>query len=419
VELNIERDPRIATCFVDNDPLATLKRLEIYAKTPIVPDNNTLLFIDEIQSAPALLAKLRWFAEEIPSLPVVAAGSLLDFALAEHAFSMPVGRISFLHLEPMGFEEFLLAMNEQRLAAFLAEEVIASRIAGGNSIPEVFHEKLLGLFREYLLVGGMPAAVARYRRERSLLSVAEIQNDLLATLRDDFGKYANRVHHSRLNSVLASVAQQLGSKFRYVRVDRHQRAAALHQAVELLCLARICHRVQASPAIGLPLGAGTAARPYKLILLDVGLVTTSLGISLVGLEDIEDLTLANKGAMAEQVVGQLLRLTFPSHREPMLFYWQRDERGSEAEVDYVIEHGSGVVPIEVKAGAAGTLKSLHGLMSERGWPLGVRLSSGPASLTPVSAMTTSGKTATYKLLSLPLYLVEQLPRLLSELSTGP
>jgi hypothetical protein len=227
------------------------------------------------------------------------------------------------------------------------------------------------------------------------------------------------VHYGRLNSVLASAAQQLGSKFRYVRVDRHQRASALRQAVELLCLARICHRVHASPAVGLPLGAGTAERPYKLILLDVGVVTASLGISLAGLENIEDLTLANKGAIAEQVVGQLLRLTFLSHREPTLFYWQRDQRGSEAEVDYVIEYGSGVVPIGVKAGAVGALKSLHALVSERGWPLGVRLSSRPASLTPISVMTTSGKTVTYKLQSLPHYLVEQLPRLLNELSTEP
>ena len=150
-------------------------------------------------------------------------------------------------------------------------------------------------------------------------------------------------------------------------------------------------------------------------LVDVGLVATSLGVSLAGLEDAADLTLANRGAVAEQVVGQLLRLNFPSHREPALYYWQREERGSEAEVDYVIEHGSGIVPVEVKAGSFGGLKSLHALMSDRGWPLAVRFNSAAASVTPVTVKTSSGKTASYSLLSLPLYLVEQLPRLLGEI----
>jgi hypothetical protein len=346
---------------------------------------------------------------------VVAAGSLLDFTLSEHEFSMPVGRINYLHLEPMGFREFLLAMGEEQLASFVREEVTMAKIASGDAIPAGLHDKLAGLLREYLLVGGMPAAVEQYRQDRSLLGVARIHHDLLATLRDDFSKYAGRVHQRRLTAVLDSVAQQLGGKFRYVRVDRGERAQALRKAVDLLCMARVSHRVQASPAVGPPLAAGTADRPYKLILLDAGLVSASLGLSLRELEGGADLALVRRGAVAEQLVGQHLRLNFPDHQEPALFYWQRDERGAEAEVDYVVQHGSTLLPVEVKAGATGSLKSLHLLMAERQWPRAVRFSGAPPSLVQVSASCRPGKMAAYALLSLPLYLVEELPRLLDAL----
>jgi predicted AAA+ superfamily ATPase len=415
VEVNLERDTKVVSCFADNDPSATLRRLEAHTGKPIARNGDTLLFLDEIQAVPEVLAKLRWLAEELPTLPVVAAGSLLDFALAEHSFSMPVGRVSYLHLEPMGFGEFLCALDEERLAAFLAEEVTVARIGAGDAIPPALHDKLLGLLREYLLVGGMPAAVERYRRERSLLSVAEVHHDLLATLRDDFSKYASRVHHRRLVAVLDSVAQQLGSKFRYRRVDREERAEALRKAVDLLCLARVCHRVQATAASAAPLAAGAAGRPWKVVLLDVGLVSASLGLSLGDLDREPELTLCNRGALAEQLVGQLLRLNFPAHQEPALYYWQRDERGAEAEVDYVVQQGAQLVPVEVKAGATGALKSLHILMAERGWPTAIRFCASPPSLVKVAAQTRSGKTARFTLLSLPLYLVEQLPRLCGEI----
>jgi uncharacterized protein len=415
VEVNLERDAKVVSCFADNDPVATVRRLEAHTGKPISRNGETLLFLDEIQAAPTVLAKLRWLAEELPALPVVAAGSLLDFTLAEHSFSMPVGRVSYLHLEPMGFDEFLRALDEERLAAFLAEDVTGKRIAAGDAIAAALHDKLMGLLREYLLVGGMPAAVERYRQKRSLLAVAEVHHDLLATLRDDFNKYGTRAHHRRLVAVLDSLAQQLGSKFRYSRVDRGERAEALRQAVDLLCLARVCHRVRATAAAGAPLAAGAAGRVWKLVLLDVGLVSAALGLSLGDLEREADPTLCNRGALAEQLVGQLLRLNFPGHQEPALFYWQRNERGSEAEVDYVVQQGSQLVPVEVKAGATGALKSLHMLMADRGWPFAVRFSAALPSLTPVTASTRTGKTARYTLLSLPLYLVEQLPRLHGEL----
>jgi hypothetical protein len=413
IEVNLERRPELAQCFVDNDPRASLRRLEVVLGQSIPSDGSALLFLDEIQAAPLLLAKLRWFAEELPGLPLIGAGSLLDFALRSPAASMPVGRITFLHLEPLGFEEFCLALEEKPLVRWLRNEVDLERIAAGNAVPDELHRHALALFRTWCLVGGMPAAVEAYRVERSLLGVATIQRDLLTTLRDDFAKYSGRVPHDRLRAVLDSVPQQLGSKFTYRRVDREGRASALERAVELLSLARVCHRCPATPGRGVPLAAGADESAFKLLHHDVGLVSTSLGLGLMALEGTEDLVLVNQGALAEQAVGQLLRLTFAANDDPRLFWWRREKRGSEAELDYVHALGSQVIPIEVKAGKTGTLKSLHAFMAERGLELALRFNSAPPSVHALSVSTPLGE-ARYRLLSLPVYLVEQSLRLLGQ-----
>jgi hypothetical protein len=413
-EANLERRPELSACFADNDPRAALRRLEVVLGRAIPADGSTLLFLDEIQAAPQVLAKLRWFAEELPQLPVIAAGSLLDFALRSPEVATPVGRIGFLHLEPMGFEEFCLALGEDALVRWLGSEVTVERIAEEKAMPDELHGHALKLFRTWLLVGGMPAAVEAFRGERSLLAAATVQRDLLATLRDDFAKYAGRVPHERLRRVLDSIPQQLGGKFTYRRVDRDERAAGLKQAVELLCLARVCHRVRATPARGLPLGAGADDDAFKLLHLDVGLVSTSLGLDLRALESAADLTLVNQGALAEQAVGQLLRLTFAANDEPALYWWRREKKGSEAELDFVHAQGSRVLPIEVKSGKTGTLRSLHTFMAERGLSLALRVNAGMPALQDIALSTPLGS-AKYRLLSIPAYLVEHATRLLAEI----
>ncbi len=159
---------------------------------PISTDGRTLLFLDEIQAEPTVVAKLRWFAEELPGLPVIAAGSLLDFALREPTFSMPDTLLRWFH-----------------------QELTVANIASGVTVLDPLHARLQELFICYLLVGGMPAAVSRFCKGRSFLAAAEIHADLLAVLRSDFAKYAARVHQGRLNTVFASVAAQLGGKFGY------------------------------------------------------------------------------------------------------------------------------------------------------------------------------------------------------------
>jgi hypothetical protein len=407
VELNFERDPKAAKLFADGDAVRLLRGIEAFTGKRLVY-GRSLLFLDEIQAAPHVLAKLRWLHEETPKLAVVAAGSLLDFALADHAFSMPVGRITYLHLEPMSFTEFLRGLGDDELAA-LVEEIDPWR-----GVAEPLHARLLERFREYVLVGGMPEAVDTYRQDRSLLDCARVHQDLLATFRDDFAKYASAVHRDRLIKVLDAVPRMIGRKFVYSRVDRDERAAALRQAVDLLCLARVCHRVEATHATGAPLGAEVDDRRYKLVMIDVGLVSASLGISLADLSRAEDLVMANEGAIAEQVVGQALRVIEPPFHEPRLNYWARDTPGSEAEVDYVIQQGTHIVPIEVKAGATGALRSLHVLMAARAWKRAVRFNADRPSVTQVSTLTSGGVRATYELVSLPLYLAADVGRILHD-----
>ncbi len=413
VEINLERRPGTATCFTDNDPAAVLQRLEVQLGQRIPAHGSALLFLDEIQAVPEVLAKLRWFAEELPQLPVIAAGSLLDCSLAEHRFSMPVGRISYLHLEPMGFIEFCLACGEEPLARWLDERLTLAVIRRG--MPADLHDKASALFRAWVLVGGMPAAVDTFVRERSYLSVAEVHRELLATVRDDFAKYADRIQHRRLTAVLDRVPNQLGQKFTYAKVDRDERSTTLKQALDLLTLARVCHRVVSTPGKGLPLGAGADVKTAKVLRLDVGLASSALRLDLAVLERADDLTLVNEGAIAEQAVGQLLRLLGAGNEEPALWYWVREARSSAAEVDYLAAPTGQVLPIEVKAGTGGAMRSLHVFMAERGLRWAARFNSATPVIQDIDTMAATGKRARYRLLSLPAYAVECLPRLAQEL----
>jgi predicted AAA+ superfamily ATPase len=395
VELNFERHPEFARFFAEREPQTVIRAVEAYMGARIHAE-NALLFLDEIQAAPEVLANLRWFAEEMPQLPVVATGSLLDFVLAEHSFSMPVGRISYLHLEPMSFEEFLSAIGQDGLRAFIGE------FHPGATVPDPLHLRLLEFFRDYLVVGGMPAAVSNWRRENSLIACAAIQQDLLASFRDDFAKYTGRVPMQRLERVLNAVPRLLGRKFTYSQVDREERSAAIRQALELLCRARLCHKVQACDGVGIPLSAGVRESFFKVILLDVGLVSALLGLHT--LSSLRNITVVNEGALAEQAMGQVLRTVEAKFKEPALFYWTRERKGSAGELDYLLQHGTDVVPIEVKAGATGTLKSLHLFMALRRLPVAVRFNADLPSVTSVDCKTTSGARAVYRLLSLPFYL---------------
>lgn len=405
IEINLEKRPDFATLLTSNDPSQILLNLSDSLNRTIEVDKS-ILFFDEIQAMPEILAKLRWFAEDMPELPVIAAGSLLEFVLAKHSFSMPVGRINYMHLEPLSFEEFLMAHNKSGLLRFL------SSFEWHAEIPRAIHDQLMMLVKEYIIIGGMPLAVSSWLEKKSLQDVDQKHLDLLATYRDDFAKYGNRISPEQLDKVMMAVPKHLSEKFVYTKVDPDTKAPYVKKALDLLYKARICHSVTGTDANGIPLAAEINTDYRKVIFLDVGLCSTALGLSLNELYAAHEIDLINKGGIAEQIVGQTLRTIEPPYRESSLYYWDNPKKGSEAEIDYVMHHGSKVIPIQVKAGKTGTLKSLHLFMGLKKKSLAVRINSDIPTVTKVQVKDHERQPINYTLLSLPFYLMGQLHRLL-------
>ncbi len=405
VELNLERDPSHRRAFRSNDPRVILGDLEI-ARAQELDPARTLLFLDEIQAAPELFAKLRWFAEELPELPVVAAGSLLELVLGGPTFNMPVGRIQYRHVEPMGFVEYLEAHGQRRLVTALAGWTPTKKLS------DTVHDKATEWLERFAMVGGMPAVVALDAGGASPRSCREAQRELAATYRDDFGKYGTRIPREVLDAVLHAAVRSIGKKFVYERVGADLKGQQAKRALELLAAARLCHFVTHTAANGLPLGGEAKANVRKVILLDVGLAHAWLGTPASRVfPHTAELSSEIRARLAEQMAGQALRLLEPSSGDgPRLYYWHR-EGGRPGEVDYVVELEGRVVPLEIKAGSSGAMKSLHQFMADKRSTLAVRVDANPPSVMEVDVLTTQSDRARYTLLSLPLYLLHRLPEL--------
>lgn len=409
-EVNFERDPSLARYFQQSDPARVTAELSLALGREVVPERS-LLFLDEIQAAGAVIAKLRWFFEEMPTLPVVAAGSLLELTLADHDFSMPVGRVAFHHVEPLGFPEYLEAHSQERLLSTLAVW------RPGQSLPEAAHDRATEWFHRYAMVGGMPAVVAADVAGRGPRTCRDLQRDLVATYRADFSKYSGRMDPLLLDATLRGVAGSLGRKLVYTRLGEGVKLQQARRSLDLLAGARVCHVVRHTAANGLPLGAEAKDSPRKAILADVGLAHALLGTPALGAFPAwRDLAPSVRGQLAEQLAGQQLRLLGSGAGDgPELFYWQR-EGGRVGEVDYlVVVHGR-IVPVELKAGAAGSMKSLHQFMFDKRLDLAVRSDANPPSLMRVSVKTTQGDLVAYRLLSLPPYLLWALADVVADLS---
>ena len=342
VELNFERFPNFADLFAENDPTVIIQNIEADLATTIDPE-STLLFLDEIQAAAKLFSKLRWFREEMPQLPVIAAGSLLEFALKKYQYSMPVGRITYFYLEPLSFLEFVLALGNTALY----QKLDVFRIEKG--LPQRLHENCLELYHDYCLVGGCHEVVQAWANQTELERVIKLQQDLLATYRDDFHKYGGEMDARLLAAVTQSVAAQIGNKFVYQRVEPSLKIAVIKKIFTLLTQARVCQKNFHTTGNGLPLGAESNSKFFKALLIDIGLTSVQLGLASIKRREFKDLVFTNKGGLAEQFVGQQLRSAQSPLLDPQLFYWQRTG-GRLGEIDYIIQHGSMVVPVEVEIG---------------------------------------------------------------------
>ncbi len=407
IELNFEKRPEIAEHFNSNDPVKILTNLESELNCKIIL-NNSLLFLDEIQAKPELLSVLRWFMEEMPQLPVISAGSLLDFALKDHTFSMPVGRITYYYLEPMSFLEFILASGNRSLYMQLTDMQI------NEPLNDTLHKKCLELYSNYCLIGGMPEVVAEWYETNDYKRCIKVQQDLIAIFRDDFNKYSKRIRTENLYKVLRSVPDQLGNKFITSRVGASLRSGEVKNALALLTQARICHKIFHTSGNGLPLGAEANEKFFKVLMVDIGLVSIQLGLSRLKLTDARDFIFKNKGSLAEQFVGQQIRLIQSALEDTALYYWQRTS-GRQGEIDYIIQYGTTIIPVEVKAGAKGAMKSLHQFMFDKKLDLAVRCDQNAQALYMMDVKTTIGDRVSYKLLSIPFYLVEVLPSLLEQI----
>ncbi len=401
-EINLEKHPELDSVFQSLDVKRILLEIEGVLGRKIASERS-LLFLDEIQATPNALAALRYFYEERPELPVIAAGSLLEFTLAKHAFSMPVGRVEYHHIGPVGFSEFIACtdpdLNHWREAA-----------ARFETVPESAHHRLLARMREYFYVGGMPEAVQVFLQSGSLSDVQDVQRSIADTYQDDFSKYAQHSDLVRLRRVFAQIPRNIGRKIKYVNLSREERAREIKACVELLNCSQLCCKVVASHCSGVPLAAESDDEAYKLLFMDVGMVNFLCGGRWNDISEASAQTLVNEGPLAEQFVGQ--HLAYLEDGKPQLHYWIREGRANNAEVDYVVAMGSRILPIEVKAGAGGSLKSLQQFILEKKVRQAVRFDLNPSSRVTVAYRARSDQTSrdvTFELLSLPLYAVEALP----------
>ena len=374
VEINLEKQSNYIDLFKkDLDVTRIVPQMAAMCGTPIVP-NETLLFIDEIQESQEAIMALRYFKEDMPNLHVIAAGSLLEFVLDEIP-TFGVGRIHSMYMFPMTFDEFLLANGEQLLLEARGQANIDA------PLPTPLHEKLIGLMRTFMLVGGMPESVVKWVQTHDFLQCQEVQDDIITGYEADFPKYKKKVDPQLLIATMKSAATQATKKFVYSRVPGEYKTAEVKKALDLLIKAGVLVPVTHSSGNGLPLGDESDESIRKILLLDTGLMLRLLNMTMGDTSAItaQILTataadLVNKGPMAEMLAGlELLHYLTPNlHHD--LYYWVRQAKNSTAEIDYLLSRDMKVLPFEVKAGVQGGMKSLWDFMREKKLKQAVRCS---------------------------------------------
>lgn len=392
IHLNLDKKEHL-DIFEKNTNLADcLKNIEILFNQKIIL-GETLLFIDEIQNSGKAMQQLRYFYEETPTLHVMAAGSLLEVKIKQEGFSFPVGRVEYLYLQPVSFEEFLNADGQRQMLELI------NTTGPATVISEPMHALLLKKYQEYALVGGMPEAVAEYLEQRSLVSLDTIYESILTGFEDDIAKYVGMAKAPYLRHVLQEAPKQVGKHVTYHQFGQSDfKSREMKEAFDTLERAMVVQRIGATSSLDIPLLRKPDKSP-KLIFLDMALVRYRLGLKKylewgAGIDF--------DGQMAEQLVGQTL-LTLDTHRRHEINYWYRNQPGSTAEVDFVLTLDGTVVASEVKAGKTGKLKSLHLFMEATQHAKALRIYHGP--LRKETVLTSHKKKVAYY--SLPFYLLHR------------
>lgn len=397
LELPADRKP-----FDDFKDLETLvQSLFFFKDKEYSKRKQTLLFIDEIQEVPGAFNILRFFYEQMPEIPVITAGSLLE-TIFDNKLSFPVGRVEFMVVRPVSFIEFLEAIGELKAL----EQV--------NHIPlnQFAHEKLLHLFHTYALIGGMPEIVKEFADTKDITSLSSIYDSLIASYIDDVEKYAHsNAQVQIIRHVIKSSYFEAGKRIKFQGFGKSAYGSKeISEALRTLEKALLLNLIYPTTATTLPIIASLQKSP-RLQLLDTGLMNYVAGIQkeIIGTAD---LNTVYQGTVIEHLVGQEL-LACNYHALNELHFWVREKTTSTAEVDYVVVHDAKLIPIEVKSGKEGKLKSLHLFMDESPNKIAVRFYAGELCVNEV--ITQKGKT--YHLLNLPYYLVSQLPNYINWLNS--
>ena len=386
IYINFDSNSRMAELFAsDLDTDRLIMGLELYAGRRIDPDNSLLIF-DEVQEVPRALASLKYFYENAPQYHIVCAGSLLGIALHQGT-SFPVGKVDFLKLYPLSFKEFLMAAGKEQFAGLLDKQEFQMITS--------FKQTYIDALKYYYFVGGMPEAVQSFAENKDFNEVREIQKRILAAYEQDFSKHAPNEIVPRLRMLWNSIPSQLAKenkKFIYGLVREGARAKDYETAIMWLSDCGLVHKVSRVNAAGIPLRAYEDLKAFKLFLLDVGLLGCMAGLRQRTLLDGSGPFVEFKGALTEQYVCQQLKTI-----GDLEFYYYTNDRGS-CEVDFVVDTGEQIIPVEVKAEVNLKAKSLKTYREKFSPEISVRTSM-----------------ADYKkedwLVNLPLYAIDQITRI--------
>jgi len=366
IEINFEQSPGLKALFAnDLSPAGICENIAAIFQTSIVP-GRTLLFFDEIQACQQAIASLRFFYENMPDLHIIAAGSLLEFALSEMP-TFGVGRIRSLFMYPFSFSEFLSGLGESKLLGMVR------KANPTKPMNDVVHFRLIELLQKFICLGGMPEVIANYIETSDLHKCQQLLDDLIISIQTDFAKYKKRTSVSRLNEVFQAVVAQSGQKFVYSKASSQSNNNQVKEALQMLIGAGLVIPVTHSSSNGLPLGAGANLQKQKMLVYDTGIFQRIMGLDLADFLLSKNFVAINKGNLSEQFVGLELIKSDSCYQNPSLFYWHREAKSSNAEVDYVISISQKIVPIEVKSGTKGSMQSLFIFLQEKRLNRGIRI----------------------------------------------
>src|SRR4030066_1722508 len=399
IYINLELADNLALFSRMNPVREVIQGIQLKFNKKIIP-RSTLIFFDEVQNSSVAMNQLRYFYEEMPDLHIVAAGSLLEVKMKSEGFSFPVGRVEYCYMFPVTFEEFLSALEETETLHYI------NSIKPGKKIPTEIHNTLMKQYHEYLLVGGMPEAVARYAETKSLIDVDPVYESILTGFKDDVLKYASLAKAKYIQYLIEHASKYIGLPIKYENFGGSGfRSREMSEAFDVLEKAMVISRVYASASRQLPLINNLKKSP-KLLYLDTGLVNYQVGLR-TKVMNIQDINAIYHGQLSEQIVGQGL-LSQAIRKNITLTYWYREQKGSISEIDFLISSHNRLIPVEVKSGKAGTLRSLHNFIDESRNNFAVRIYSG---VMGTEKIRTPNKKQ-FTLFSLPFYLLHRIEEMM-------